>query len=376
MAFSRQQRLLVVVGVFLLAFLWLRSNGIIRPKQTTPRVNSEVDSGFQPQFTPGTAKDASSVYTKTIVMAALKSDDTSWVTSDLQGFNTSIYTVDDVAASPKIPENKGREAMAYLTYIIDHYDDLPDVVLFFHPHRVTWHNNILLDLNSAKTISRLNPAHVARQGYFNARCHHDPGCPDWIHIDRPEAEWDMVKKFEEKYFTSAVWRELHPLDPVPKALSQPCCAQFAVSGQRIRARPRSHYEHYRQWLLDTPTEDKYSGRIMEYNWQYIFTGQSEFCPSQHRCYCDGYGVCFGGTTDENLLAWLKLLRERELLDDELNELRKDEALNKDRVVEAEAEKLRVNTRLEELKNEAYKRGEDPGERALECGREWRVGDGF
>ncbi|KAL9619574.1 MAG: hypothetical protein Q9160_005850 [Pyrenula sp. 1 TL-2023] len=309
-------------------------------------------------------------------MAAVNSDDTSWITSELQGFNTSIYTVDDKTANLTVPENKGREAMAYLTYIIDYYDDLPDVVLFFHPHRVTWHNNILLDLDSAKTISRLNPAHVVRQGYFNARCHFDPGCPDWIHIDRPEAEWDMVKKFEEKYFTSDVWRELHPLDPVPRALSQPCCAQFAVSGQRLRARPRSHYEHYRQWLLDTPTEDKYSGRIMEYNWQYIFTGESEFCPAQHKCYCDGYGICFGGTTDENLQGWLNLLREREILDDELDELKKDEAGNKDRLVEKEAEKLRVNSRLEEWKREAYKRGEDPEERAVECGREWKDGDGF
>jgi hypothetical protein len=92
-------------------------------------------------------------------------------------------------------------------------------------------------------------------------------------IDRPESEYDMVKKKEEQYLTSDLWRQLHGNDPIPKALSQPCCAQFAVSGDRIRARPLADYQHYRQWLIDTPLADEFSGRMLEYNWQYIFTGQ-------------------------------------------------------------------------------------------------------
>lgn len=372
MAYTRQCRLLFT---FICLFLIL---GIIHLRSSYQSKHSvvRIANSSSHDFSPGLAKPASEPYTKTIVMARLKSDDISWVYNELEGFNTSIYTVDDDLATPSVPQNKGREAMAYLTYIIDHYDNLPDTVLFFHPHRTTWHNNILLDLDSAKTITRLNPAHVARQGYFNARCHHDPGCPDWIHIDRPESEWDLVKKVEEQYFTSQVWRDLHATDPLPQALSQPCCAQFAVSGDRIRARPRSDYEHYRQWLLDTPVEDKFSGRILEYNWQYIFTGQSEFCPPQHACYCDGYGICFGGTTDENLQSWLKLLRRKEILEDELEKLRDNEVSDKAKIDEAEAERLKINTKLDDWKAEAYKRGEDPKSRATECGRAWKEGDGM
>ena len=77
-----------------------------------------------------------------------------------------------------VPKNKGHEAMVYLAYIIDNYDNLPDTVLFFHPHRTTWHNNALLDLDSKKTIEHLSDVKVARDGYFNARCRLDPGCPD------------------------------------------------------------------------------------------------------------------------------------------------------------------------------------------------------
>ncbi|KIW63396.1 hypothetical protein PV04_10243 [Phialophora macrospora] len=332
----------------------------------------------RPKFTEGVAKPASEEYTKTVVMARVKSEDVSWVYDELDGFNHSIYTVDDEEAELRVPQNKGREAMAYLTYIIDHYDKLPDTVLFFHPHRSTWHNNVLLDLDSAKTIKRLNPARVARDGYFNARCHHDPGCPNWLHVDRPESEWDMVKKKEEQYLTSETWRQLHDSDPIPDALSQPCCAQFAVSGERIRARPLADYLRYRQWLLDTDMADEFSGRMLEYNWQYIFTGKPEFCPPQHECYCDGYGICFGGTTDENLQHWLHLLRQRELLDEQLRGLRREDPGTRDqhRIAAAESEKSEIVRTLDTLKAEAYRRGEDPKNRALECGRLWKPGDGF
>jgi hypothetical protein len=311
-------------------------------------------------------------------MARVKSEDVSWVYNELHEFNHSIYTVDDPEAEFHVPQNKGREAMAYLTYIIDHYYKLPDTVLFFHPHRSTWHNNVLLDLDSVKTIRRLNPGRVARQGYFNARCHLDPGCPNWLHVDRPESEWDMVKKKEEQYLTSEVWRQLHGNDTIPEALSQPCCAQFAVSGERIRARPLSDYQRYRQWLLDTELPDTFSGRMLEYNWQYIFTGQPEFCPSQHECYCDGYGICFGDATGDNLQHWLGLLKMREYLDEKLKDLRQEYAGNRDEneVTVVESEKSEVVATLDRLKAEAYRRGEDPRNRALEAGRPWKPGDGF
>ena len=319
-------------------------------------------------FKPGVAKPASEPYTKTVVMGRLKSDDISWVYSELPEFNKSIYTVDDDNSEPRVPKNKGREAMVYLTYIIDNYDNLPDTVLFFHPDRIAWHNNVLLDLDTAKTIQRLSDARVAREGYFNSRCDHDPGCPDWLHIDRPKAELDPIKKMEERWFTSKVWRELHPYAQIPSALSQPCCAQFAVSGERIRARPRSHYEHYRKWLLEADIEDKISGRIMEYSWQYIFTGKAELCPPQHQCYCDGYGICFGGTTNKNLENWLGLLRKQEQVDFDLFGLKVEHPDRVGEILAKQALTDELGKTLNDLKRQAYERGEDPRNRALECGR--------
>jgi hypothetical protein len=133
---------------------------------------------------------------------------------------------------------------------------------------------------------------------------------------------------------------------------------------------------YREWLLNTELEDENSGRIMEYTWQYIFTGQSEFCPLQHQCYCDGYGICFGGTTGAGLQHWLELLKEREQEDANFVELVQNRPNDVDAIAATTQKRDALNAELDRLKQEAYKRGEDPRNRALECGRPWKEGDGF
>ena len=315
-------------------------------------------------------------YSRMLVMGRLMEEDITWVEEELFDINRTVYVVDDESPENKnrVPANKGHEAMVYLTYIIDHYDELADATLFFHPHKYTWHNNILLDLDQSKTIRRLNPAHVVRKGYMPARCHHDPGCPDWLHVDRPEAEWDLIKKGEEQHFTSKVWRELHPFAPIPPSISAPCCAQFAVSRERIHAQPRSEYIRYRDWLLWTSLTDNVSGRIMEYTWQYIFTGEADFCPSQAECYCDGYGVCFGGPGEKGLDHWLDTLKEREHWDKVAANLT-DEG-NGSEAMNARAEANRINNELNRMTEEANDRGKDPKNRAVDCGRPWHDGDGF
>ncbi|KAL9108655.1 MAG: hypothetical protein Q9227_006601 [Pyrenula ochraceoflavens] len=290
-----------------------------------------------------------------LVVAHTRDHDVSWMDRGLPDLDKTLYVVDDRNATNQIPRNKGREAMVYLTYIIDHYDSLPDTVLFFHPDQFTWHNNVLLNLDTALTIRRMNDARVARNGYMNSRCHLDPGCPDWLRVAGDKRPPDPLKKMEETSFTVDVWREIHPADVPPFAVSQPCCAQFAVSRDRIRARPLSDYIHYRNWLLNTTLADLVSGRIMEYSWQYIFTGESEFCPSQDDCYCDGYGICFGG--DDKLQEWLDTLRRMELVGDQLKDLADQELGDSPESLELQQKREALNGLVQKLKQDAYDRGD-------------------
>lgn len=264
----------------------------------------------------------------------------------------------------------------YLSYIIDHYDDLADTTIFMHAHRWAWHNNMLLGLDSAQMLKRLNHDRVARLGYMNIRCHHEPGCPDWIHMDRPGGDFDFFHKPEEIYWRRSVWEEIHPGAPIPPSLSGTCCAQFAVSRQRIREVPLERFIHYRKWLLTTGIDDQFSGRIFEYIWHYIFTGHEILCPAMNSCYCDGYGICFGGLAkfneyfkkqderNEKFTEYDKYNKKKVKAEQDSNspQLTPEEHKN---MTDLQAVVSVMDKELDELRDAAKKRGEDPKARKEE-----------
>jgi hypothetical protein len=235
---------------------------------------------------------------------------------------------------------------------------------------------MLMGLNAAEMIKRLNHDRVHRNGYMNVRCHHDPGCPDWIHMDRPGGDFDFFHKPEEIYMRRNVWEELHPGAPIPPSLSGICCAQFAVSRERIRQVPIERFHHYRKWLLETSLDDAFSGRWFEYIWHYIFTGHEVYCPAMNTCYCDGYGFCFGGR--QKYQEYFDKMDARNKVNEELKEFVEPEEKakkegrvfewteeQKKRVVELRERIAKMDKELDGLREEAMKRGEDPELRKLE-----------
>ena len=199
---------------------------------------------------------------------------------------------------------KGCEAQAYLTYIIEHYDNLPDIAIFTHAHSTAWHNNDLQLSSTPVMLLELNYRRIMEHGYMNLRCHWNPGCPGWI---KPNAtEYDDQKK--EEFVMHESFKELFPQevarDGVPDMIGTPCCAQFAVTRSRITQHAKERYISWRKWVTDTPLSDEISGRVMEYVWHFIFASPSlernadkaVYCPAEHVCYCDGYGYCFGDDT--------------------------------------------------------------------------------
>jgi hypothetical protein len=323
------------------------------------------------------------------VVPRLKKEDVSWIQKEVPDLQTAIYVVDDPKAPLHPPKNKGHEVMVYLTYIIDHYDDLPDIMLFMHSHRMAWHNEEPLDLDAVQLLRRLSSERVMREGFMNLRCNWGPGCPDWIH---PSSTKEDPSKPEEQ-MTPRAWSELFPFEPLPEVLAQPCCAQFALSRDRVLSIPKSRYIYYRDWLLLTDLSDYISGRIWEYLWQVVFTGESVFCPLQSACYCDGYGVCFGGEEgwkayhdlyyyihglSVELDAWKAKARaiEAAITEGRTEDLEKLEVPQPGRDVELDQEIHEKIDLLYNTKLEALERGKSPEQRAKEAGRPWKEGDGF
>ncbi|KAK7546653.1 hypothetical protein IWX50DRAFT_698651 [Phyllosticta citricarpa] len=325
-------------------------------------------------FGPGPVKPPGYNYTKSVVMPRTTKEDISWLDQtfgDDHLLQKAVYTVDRPVKPYILPSNKGNEVMAYLTYIIDFYDHLPDVSIFMHAHEFAWHNNELLEMSSSQMLTHLNLRKVVRDGYVNLRCHRYPSCPDHLFpFAKNHSVWDVP---EESIFADA-WTEILPHEPVPEVLSQPCCAQFAVSRERIRALPRAQYKHFRKWLMYTTLENRVSGRVWEYIYQYIWAGVPQFCPEEHACYCENYGLCFGGEKEYNyfyqkkaVVASLADLARQQML---------EEGGNATYPIDYEAH---LRTATQEVKDEldmAFLRGMSPYFRALEVGREWVEGDGF
>ena len=304
---------------------------------------------------PGKPKLKGSNYTRVVVVPRMRSDDVSWIQEELPGLEPAIYVADDPAAMMHPPQNKGHEVMIYFTYIVDHYSDLPDIIIFIHAHRWTHHNIEILGYDSVRMIKRLNNEYVSLKGYVNMRCQWSPGCPEWLH---PHETGDILSKQEQVVLTRC-WEELFPFNPLPETLGGPCCAQFALSKERILSIPLSRFVFYRDWMLRTPLNDYVSGRIWEYLWQFLFTGEGVHCPSEHSCYCQGFGLCFGSNTEFN--RFQELVRSKEMFERELKGLRESQAtigsgkyregFSKDAISLYPSEELNLSARVEALSKE-------------------------
>lgn len=156
-------------------------------------------------------------------------------------------------------------------------------------------------------LLRLRIPHVKSQGYVNLRCVWTLGCPIETRPSEEAGKIDGNREAKAGPFYAEAFSSLFPGQPVPAAIGSPCCAQLAVTGDKIRERPRSDYEAYREWLLNTELPDEISGRVMEYSWHrtplstfpmvtllsdaVIFGQQAVSCPIAGDCYCETYGLC-------------------------------------------------------------------------------------
>ena len=96
---------------------------------------------------------------------------------------------------------------------------------------------------------------------MNLRCNWNPGC--------------LEAHLHNAHVTPEVWKDVFAgtsgeEGPVPTLVGAACCAQFAVSRDRVLARPLGDYERFREWVVETEKSDAKSGRVLEFLWHVIF----------------------------------------------------------------------------------------------------------
>lgn len=138
--------------------------------------------------------------------------------------------------------NIGREASAYLHYIIARYDTLPERVAFIHGHENAWHQN-----SDRPFLDMIRHAQVDKFGYVPLNNH-------WRCVNTE----GQFKNFDAK------WNEMFNMK-LPEAFIVDSCGQFVVRRERILRNTREQYIE----LLSHLDRDEYA-IILEHSWHYIF----------------------------------------------------------------------------------------------------------
>ncbi len=191
----------------------------------------------------------------TVMVVAHHKEDLSWLRSIPIRYVVMSKTLGEFGTAPFAPRelphvNKGNEASAYLCFIIENYDVLPEHTIFVHAHETSWHE----DVPKSEMVKS-----VPLVDYRNLNARHR-----MYQTISPK-----INSIPYGYLQKA-WPRLFDV-PIPSRLDFYSCAQFVVSKKAILSRSKGFYERCLKWLYETNMPVVYSSRVFEYIWHYIFT---------------------------------------------------------------------------------------------------------
>lgn len=207
------------------------------------------------------------------VIIAKYREDISW--AEELGYDYIVY---DKSESPlptaRIMKNIGREAHTYLTHIVTNYSDLADVNVFVQGNPFDH-----IDDQQAGTVESLRSmiADVVESGtpfkgfaWFKLKCD-ALGRPHDMRKPENEGRWTgwgkdiPVGEVFEKLFQARTPRQIIARAPT---------GVFAVTGKRIRTRPKEFYQYALHLIEDDPDDSNNTGHAFERLWQLIFNGNT------------------------------------------------------------------------------------------------------
>eukprot|EP00928_Gymnodinium_smaydae_P012747 TRINITY_DN14644_c0_g2_i2.p1 TRINITY_DN14644_c0_g2~~TRINITY_DN14644_c0_g2_i2.p1 ORF type:complete len:345 (+),score=37.55 TRINITY_DN14644_c0_g2_i2:77-1111(+) len=286
-----------------------------------------------------------------LVVSRLPSDDTSWlrnfsgtrkvlmVEPSESGPLTGSRDLHDAIQMTKrrtLRNGSTRECGGYLQYIVDTYDNLPQVALFMqgaplckpkgkHEH-FDWHTDSAFYNSVASIMDDPGRVRYCSMNYRYMNWHSSGSSVAWY-----------VRGWREQLGKQPNLRfhELHQLlGMLPdNGTACYCCAQFAVSRDRIRAYSRNFYRQ----LLDFVSEDEESGTdpsanercaLLERTWHVLFSGFVN-CPVEQSSCRLLYQLGSGDTGND-----VRVLSEAEM--QELQNAEVDSLRSGDELSDAEA----------------------------------------
>ena len=96
------------------------------------------------------------------------------------------------------------------------------------------------------------------------------------HVQEPEQgrHGTLEQEHADSWLVARMWEAFEgALGPLPPLVHSPCCSEFLVAAQRIRAHPKAFYVHLCDWIASSLEPASNIARFFELTW----------CASAHRC---------------------------------------------------------------------------------------------
>eukprot|EP01064_Diplonema_japonicum_P036286 TRINITY_DN8101_c0_g1_i1.p1 TRINITY_DN8101_c0_g1~~TRINITY_DN8101_c0_g1_i1.p1 ORF type:complete len:549 (+),score=44.05 TRINITY_DN8101_c0_g1_i1:94-1647(+) len=202
---------------------------------------------------------------------------------EIPDFSTTYKQALEQDGSRYYLTNFGDESSGYLRFIIDNYDDLPNITVFLHGTPMGHNSDIGRWISHVKETTWFT---FLTTGWVENRCILDMHNKSLIPNYDEGAFIDFWLKFP--------WSEMG-LGSLPRCLSLYCCAEFAVSRDAIRSQPLMFYKELwsftLNFVLDQNTARKYKGwslrqigGIYEHSWHVMFG--EPMTMQRYENYCD------------------------------------------------------------------------------------------
>ena len=204
----------------------------------------------------------------TIVTSHWK-EDLTWLTKSK--FPVVLIDKEGADPSPFVPQhvipNLGRESTAYLKYIIENYDSLPEAVAFIHGHETAPHQN-----HDRPLLEVIEGANWAKYGFIPL------GNTHWAEGFLDEFVPDPIRL--NTFFQSLCIPTKGGIPDKGAPWIYDLGAQFVVTRERILANPKKLYEGWYYIFNNNLDFTKEFGFIMEKAWHVTFGEDAVHMPQK------------------------------------------------------------------------------------------------
>jgi hypothetical protein len=164
--------------------------------------------------------------------------------------------------------NVGHEALAYLEFIIEHYEYLPTHIVFVHDEEYSWHHEGSLVDRIGDHVGTYVELETLNRHFFRPAIY-TTGNPK--EIEHNSKYFQGVKEIFDTCLRDEM-RSLSLDDYGDFIRGIGCCAQFIVHKDVIHHRSLGAYTCLRDWIIRTAKDakDKYPAEVLEHSWNLMW----------------------------------------------------------------------------------------------------------